>query len=38
MTDRRFAYPIVLDLAGRRAVVVGPFLHPYLVEPCAVRE
>jgi len=23
MTDRRFAYPIVLDLAGRRAVVVG---------------
>ena len=23
MTERRFAYPIVLDLAGRRAVVVG---------------
>jgi len=23
MTDRRFAYPVVLDLAGRRAVVVG---------------
>lgn len=23
MTDRRFAYPIVLDLTGRRAVVVG---------------
>lgn len=37
MTDRRFAYPIVLDLVGRRAVV-GPCLQPYLVEPGAVRE